>query len=450
MFRLKNTAALFSGLLLAQGVMAADLVSVLQQAEKSDPQLKAAEQTLMAASQSIPGARAAFLPQINASYNISRGSQEQEMAGMQFGDLPDIDTESWSINLNQTIYNRRNYVQMDTARAKLAQGEAAFEQARQDFYQRVAERYFAVLTEEDNLRFAEAEQKAIGRQLEQARQRFEVGLAAITDVHETQASFDASRAATILATNQLDDAYEALAEITGMTQNDFKSLRENLALSAPEPVKSKDWVQFAMENSPDLAYVMMQEKLAENQLDNARAGHWPTLSLNASVSESTNNNAYINDVQAGVYGPFESVYGSNRVSLVLDIPIYSGGSTTSQSREAGYQLEAAQQQLDRARRDVVRKTRNAFRGTQASMLEVEARKQAVVSAQSALDATQAGFEVGTRTIVDVLFSQRTLYQAQRDYSRARHNFILNQVRLKRAAGVLKREDLLEINKLLES
>ncbi|MGV6852042.1 MAG: TolC family outer membrane protein [bacterium] len=424
---------------------AVDLLTALNDAEQSDPQLRAARAQMKATSEGKKQAFASFLPQISATASKSQGSRDQSIEGNSLGELPDSDTEFWQVQLNQTLFRKDIWTRHSQARVEATKASVDYDIAYQNFLQNVAKSYFDVLTAQDSLRFAKAEEKAIGRQLEQAEQRFEVGLTAITDVHEAKASFDGSRARVILAKNRVDDAFEALHELTGTYYSSLSPLTSNLDLGLPQPADPKAWVELALANSPDLGSQKLNAKISEYNIDMANSAHYPSLNFSASRSGTLSGNQFFNDSQGNLGGPFDFQTFGTTYSISMNVPIYSGGSTSSKARQARYGFEAAQEFLDQTRRKVVRNTNNAYRGTQASISEVEARKQAVISAESALEATQAGFEVGTRTIVDVLLTQRSLFQAQEAYSQARHGFILNKIGLKRAAGTLKRSDLEEIS-----
>ncbi len=429
-------------------VQAADLSDVLRQAQQSDPTLKAAEAQMHAGQEARAQAYANFLPQVTASYNLNRGTTEANFLGQKL-DYPDTDIKFWNISLNETLYSHDNYLGYSQAKKQAAQAEAQYQQAYQDFLVRVAQAYFTVLNATEDLRFRKAEEKAIERQMEQAQQRFEVGLAAITDVHEARASYDGARAATILAANALDDAWEALTEITGKSYQRLEPLLDELPLDKPQPDNMAAWEQLAVDRSPDLALVRLQEEVAELGLDRARAQRLPVLRLTASYGENTNNNYSFFDADRGLVGPFAFTTTSSSWGLNVSVTLFTGLRISSSVRQAAANYESAQQQQDAARRQVLRNVRNAWRGYLAGAEEVKARKQALISARSALEATQAGFEVGTRTIVDVLLSQRNLYAAEGNYSRARHSLILAMVSLKRAAGVLAEKDLLALNGLLK-
>ncbi|MEM9300606.1 MAG: TolC family outer membrane protein [Pseudomonadota bacterium] len=440
--------ALIGAICVTGSAGAEDLIDIYELAIDSDPALQAARARQRSTNELERQAFSNFLPQISGSASMNQGTNEFSIAGNLVNDQ-DTDTERLGVDLRQSIYDHGNFKQLDISRAQGAQAESNYQVALQDFVLRGAERYFAVLTAEDGLDFAKAEERAVGRQLEQAEQRYEVGLTAITDVHEAQASFDNARARVIVAENQLNDALEALAELAGQLPDDrLDELQEELPTDMPEPVDREAWVGMAIENNPALQSRREAVEIAEETVALNRSDFYPTLSATVSYSEFTNNEFILRDDLQRPIATVDSVSEDASIGVQLNVPIYTGGRTNSRVRQAVADLEAAQEDYEAEYRAVVRQTRNAFRGTEASILEVEARRQALISAESALEATEAGFEVGTRTIVDVLLSQQRLFQAQRDHSQSRHEYILNILRLKLSAGVLTREDIEEINALL--
>ena len=315
---------------------------------------------------------------------------------------------------------------------------------------RVANRYFTVLTAIDGVTFAEAEEKALQRQFEQAEQRFEVGLTAVTDVHEARAAYDNARARGIVARNSLDDAHEGLRELAGRYFEKLEPLKKDLPLIMPTPATSAEWVDLAINNSPALISRQKAADIAEANIKLQKAGHYPTVDLVATYTQF-DNNEFRAPSDGGETGDFKSILenDSNSITLQLNVPSYSGRATTSRSRQAGKQFDAALQDLEAQRRATVRQTQNAFRAVTAGIQQVEAFGQALISAESALEATQAGFEVGTRTIVDVLIAEQRYYQAQRDNSTARHTYIVDHLRLRAAAGLLAEEHLAQVNNILD-
>lgn len=438
----------FCGLISAPGAFAVDLVGVHDLALKNDPRLRAAEYRREASGEYKTQAWANLLPQLGATGSMTRGKTKTSISGTRISNV-DVDNESYGLTLRQSLYRQANYETLDVSRAQISQAEAVYQVAFEDFLVRVASSYFEVLTLTDGVIFAEAEEKAFQRQFEQAEQRFEVGLTAVTDVHEARASYDNARARAIVARNNLADAKEALKELTGQYFEDYDKLLQELPLVEPDPASADTWVDMAMKTSPAVLSAEAGVELADSNMRLARAGHFPTLDLIATYSDYTNNKFLIrNDFQQPI-GTTELGVKDTQIQLQLSVPLYQGGVVNSRTRQAGYLLDATTEDLDDIQRQTVRQTRNAYRGVIGSIQEVEAFGQALISAESALEATQAGFEVGTRTIVDVLIAEQRYYQAQRDNSTARHTYIINHLRLKAVAGMLTSEDLRVVNQLLE-
>jgi outer membrane protein len=441
---------------------AEDLVQIYAEARAADPSLALADANKGATEEGVPQARAALLPQINASlgYNHTDGFSgntglvTQPDGSLDFGFVDSITRDRSrpaQATLTQSLFNWTNWTRLAAARSQAASANSNYDAASQDLFVRTSTAYFGVLTAQDALTFAQANEKALARQLDQAEQRFEVGLSAITDVHNARANHDSAVAQVILAQNSVDNAREALTQIIGKDFGDLKKLREALPLTKPEPTQLQAWVDIALKENPSLASANYLVDAAEHNIGAARSGHYPTLTASVVRTDvpGWGNSSQIYNTET--FGPFHgnSLNNNTAIGVTLNVPIYSGGLVSSQVRQAVFQRDAAQDQAELQRRLVVANTRNAYRAVLAGISEVEATKQAVVSAQSSLDATQAGFEVGTRTIVEVLQIQEQLFQAQSNYSQARHTFVLNGLQLKQAAGTISGKDIEAVNALLE-
>jgi outer membrane protein len=448
--RLKHRFLPWLLIAVAPPASAVDLVGIYELAVTNDPQLQAAAFRRDASGESVVQARSALLPNLGGSGSLTQGSQETSVSG--FGQISDtdIDTESYSLDLRQTIYDHADYKRLELARGQVSQAEAAYQAAYQDFLVRVAGRYFDVLTAIDGVTFAEAEELALQRQFEQAEQRFEVGLTAVTDVHEARASYDNARARAIVARNRLEDAMQALHELTGRYFDELDPLQEVLPLRTPDPANAEEWVSIALQNNPAVVSALRAVEIADANARLQRSGHYPTLDFTASLNEFTNNEFIARDPATQLpLGTFPLTNETTSYSLRLSVPIYQGGFVSSATRQARFELSAAQQDLEAQQRATLRATQNAYRAVMAGIQQVEAFGQALISAESALEATQAGFEVGTRTIVDVLIAEQRYFQAQRDNSTARHTYIVDHLRLKAAAGVLSEDDLQAVNQILD-
>jgi outer membrane protein len=419
-------------------LMAEDLLSVYQSALQKDAQYQATLASYLAAKEAKPQARSFLLPQVNASAAYARTGQTVTRSDL--GDRSsDFDTRQYGINLNQVIFNKELFIAMDQADLSVAQAEAELEFARQELIVRVAQAYFNVLSAEDTLRFTVAEKKAIGRQLEQAQKRFEVGLIAITDVKEAQANYDGAIAAEITARNDIDIARNALSVIIGGFFGDLGKLSQRMQLLTPDPADADQWMEKAMEENLRLIATGLATENAGLGVKRQRAGHYPTLDLSASADQT--------DLGGGVFGARDT--GELSAGVSLNIPIFQGGLVNSRTREAQYTFKQAQEQFTQQRRDIAKLARDSYLNLIAGISSVRALKRAVESSQAAADATQAGFEVGTRTSVDVLISLRSLFQSERNYSVSRYDYLIDTLLLKAAAGILTVADIEHINQWLD-
>jgi len=422
-------------LLTSASATAADLLGTYQKAQQNDPQYAAARAQYRAAQEARPQARAAVLPQVNLSASVSENDYDGPT-----GNSQSFTSNEASLTLTQTLFNWRQFAGLDRASAQVAQAEAQLASAEQNLVTRVAQAYFDVLSAADGLRFAQAEKKAIGRQLEQAKQRFDVGLIPITDVKAAQASYDLATSREISAQNQVENAREALRTIINEPPGSLATLSEGRPpLDRPQPAAPEEWVQRALEQNPEYLAARSGAEAARYGIKEARAGHYPNVDLVARHSESEDSN-----------GPGTGDITNNSIGVQVTLPLFSGFATTSQTRQAQAQFDQARSQVVQARRGAEQGTRDAYRGVEASISQVTALQQAVESNRAAVESTQAGFRVGTRTAVDVLNALRDLYGAQRDLADARYNYILNRLRLKQAAGTLTVEDVRLVNSWLSS
>ena len=293
-----------------------------------------------------------------------------------------------------------------------------------------------MLYAQDNLQFASAEKQAIARQLEQAQQRFNVGIIAITDVNEAQAGFDQANANEIEAANNLDNQKEALREIIGENDASLNALGEQLPLVKPDPPDISAWSDLAELNNFSIISAFNQAEVSRKAIDLQRSGHLPRLDLIGSYGASDNTSSF------GARGDTQSI------GVQLNVPLFEGGAVNSRTRQAGFEYHAAKEDLVAKKRAVKRQVKDAYRGIMTAISRVAALKAAVISATSALEATEAGFGVGTRTMIEVLNEQRNLYRAKRDFARTRYDYLINSIKLKQAASSLSQDDIEQVNRLL--
>ncbi|PWN54589.1 hypothetical protein DEH80_16650 [Abyssibacter profundi] len=416
---------------------AAELLDSYKLALRNDPQLQAAAAERDALIETKPQARAAVLPQLSFSGQMFRNRREQTIQGQM--QPINISTDSqFGLTLNQALFDWTAFRQLNQSESRVAAAEAGYLADEQGLVLRVAEAYFDAVAAADALEFAVAEKRAISRQLEQAQKRFEVGLSAITDVQEAQARYDLTVAEEIEANRTLRTAQEALREITGVYPSNLPGLKADMPLTPPAPAKANAWVENALNGNLELAEAILNVDIAQGEIRAQEGGRLPTLGLQAGAGYSD---------QGGAFG---SETESASIGLLLDIPLYTGGRTSSLIRESKSRYIQQTALAEQTRRAVERQARDAYDGVLAGISRVKALGQAVKSSQTALEASEAGYRVGTRTSVDVLDAQRELYAARRDYARARYDYLINLLRLKQSTGQLLVDDLAEIDRLLAS
>jgi outer membrane protein len=421
-----------------------DLAQVFQLALQNDPTLQQVDAQRRAAQKGIDISKSAFWPQVSFAAGYSRSESERPQFDPTSQQFVTVDSESrgWNagVNLSQTVFDMNVWDRAALSEKQAYQAEVNYLSVRQELMIRVVNSYFTVLERLDDLEFATAEKKAIERQLEQTKQRFSVGLTAITDVHEAQAQYDTSVASEIQAKNAVEIAQESLREITGRYHQDLAELNtDSFSPESPMPQDAQQWVKIAEDKNLQLLVQRVAVEISEQQIDLARNGHLPTVSLSADYS--TNDNT----TTAGGMETDMPRMDSNSIGLSLNVPLFSGFRTSSEVDQARENFVASSQELEGVRRNVERQVRSAYYDVVASMATIRAFEQAVVSAESALKATQTGFEVGTRTIVDVLNSTRNLYNARRNLSSARYGYIRQSLTLKQASGQISEQDLVAIN-----
>ncbi len=427
---------------------ALDLKEAMALAQQYDTTFQAAYANYLAAIEASSQSTAAVLPQIDFDAHIQRGTTEidKDASGIAPATVFDTDNNNngYSLNLNQVIYDKTVFDKLDQGDAIAAKAAADLEVAKQDTIVRVSTAYFDVLTAIDTLETAGAERKAIGKQLEQSKERFNVGLSAITDVKEQQASYDISVADEIIATNDLSNKREALRFIINTYPENLKIADENMPLVIPEPMDIDAWQEKSLQNNFSIVSANYSLEAAQSAYDGSKGGHYPTLGLNASYGVL---NSDAKDTSFGFTNPANETTDA-KVILSLSIPIYSGGFTSSTVRQKLSERNQAKALHEQEKRRTIGLARSAYLSLEADIANVKARKQAVISTQTSLDATMAGYDAGTRTSVDVLLSQRLLYSSRRDFSVARYTYLANSLVLKQVAGILTPTDVDAINKWL--
>lgn len=409
-----------------------NLLDIYHLAQQKDPQLLEAKAVRDQAFEAINEADAALLPQINLGANL--GYQKTNRS-----DQATAGTAGANLGLSQSLYRRSNWINSDISTKTAAGYDVAFNAEQQNLMVRSAQAYFAVLSAQDTLEFAKANREALKRQLDETQQRYEVGMSAITDVHEAKAAYDLAVANVIESENALSNSYEGLRQLTGTEHKFLDILNTDRFATSPLDLDAEHWMKLAEDSNLSLHRQRIAKEIAKQQIDLAQTGHEPTLDLSASLSS-----AYTDYKNSGPsYN--DGTLNTGAIGLQFNLPLYQGGSVTSRVKQAQFNYVAASESLERTFRDVQATLNRNYNDVNGSIGTVRAYQQSVISAESALTATRAGYEVGTRTVVDLLDATRNLYSAKQQLSTARYNYILNRLAIKQTAGTLTEEDLVSVN-----
>ena len=429
---------------IATNAYATDLYTVYQQALRCDPVLAQADADRNAIQEGVPQSRAGLLPTLSSSANVDdlRNSEQDRRDnfgnGIRSGGAGN--QHSYTLSLSQPLFNFQNWMLLRAAKSTAKQADATYNAALQSLIIRVTTAYFNVLQAQDNLRFIKANKKAIGDQLKQIRERYQVGMATMTDVYQAQANFDSLNAQEIAAQNTVMNNFEALRQITAQSYTELDPLKPGFTLINPQPENSQQWVHAGEKNNWTLLASRYAEQAARENIRVNYAGHFPVVAATGTyqngngpaVGVNTNNNAWASDV-----------------GVEVTLPLYQGGLVMSKTRQAQDQYLSASDQMIAVHRLVIFQTQEAFNNVMAGISKVNADRIAITSAQSALDSIQAGYQAGTKTILDVLTAQQNLYQAESNLSADQNTYILSTLALKQAAGSLSAGDVLAVNRWLD-
>lgn len=421
-----------------------DLINVYKDAVDNNADLAAAQADYLARKEVVPQARSGLLPQINAGGSL--GNTRTSL------DTPDATLNRSSqlvqASLSQPLFRADRWFQLKAAENISEQAQLEFSATQQRLILQTAETYFGVLRAQDNLAASKAEEAAFKRQLDQSNERFDVGLSDKTDVLESQAGYDTSRANRIVAEQAVEDAFQALVTLTNRDYSGIEGILHSLPVVVPTPNDAKAWVDTSVQQNIALQASNFAVTAAEETLRQRKAGHLPT--VDAVVQYQKGDNDALGFTNSGTSPTYGKWVDQTSVGVQLNIPIYSGGLTSSQVRESYQRLNQSEQLRESQRRQVVQDARNQHRAVNTDVETVKARRQAIISNQSSLEATEIGYQVGTRNIVDVLDAQRQLYSAVRDYNNARYDYILDNLRLKQTAGTLSPADLQALGTYLKA
>jgi len=458
---MKNLVVALSSLVLVVfcvSLHADSLRDIYELALENDAQLKAEEAVYLAKRETENLSRSALLPQVSTAYSYENSDSDTDGFGPIFegNNLSidrsltnrDIDTHGYVVSLKQALFDLSAWFSFQSGKEVTKEAEATFAANQQNLIVRVVEAYLLVLRAQDNLAASQAQERAFERQLEQTQQRFEVGLIAITDVYEAQAARDLSEVTRIVDENNVSVALERLSILTGQPQHNLNVLAEDFRILPPDPVDRAAWVDFSLANNFQLQASRYQQEAARQTAKANRLEHAPKVTGGYDYSDfDVDGSVEVKPFNDFVSSP-ESSIEENMWQVNLSVPLYTGGAISSNRRRAAQEYNAATEELTNLTRNTVTNVRSLHMTVLSDVSRIAARQQSIVSTKGSLDATQAGYEVGTRNVVDVLNAQNLLFQAERDYANSRYDYILNMMRLKEQAGLLSPEDVIRLDSFL--
>lgn len=445
-------------------LQADSLRDIYELALENDAQLKAEQATYLANKETEALSRAALLPQISGSYSFSNSDSDTDGITPEFDPVTrdftgrfipqltnrDTDTDGYSISLNQAIFDLPAWFSFQSGREVTKEAEATFASNQQSLILRVVEAYLAVLRSQDNLAASQAQERAFERQLEQTQQRFEVGLIAITDVYEAQAARDLAQVERIVDENNLSVALENLSVLTGQSHSNLSILQSDFNILPPDPIDRAAWVDFALQNNLPLQAARYREEAARQTAKARKLEHAPKVTGSLGYSDFETDGSLSLEPATPLTPPPNSSTEEQSWQINLTVPLFSGGAVSANRRKAAQEFNAARENRILLQRNTITNTRSLHMTVVSDVSRIKARQQSIISSQSSLDATQAGYEVGTRNVVDVLNAQNTLFSAQRDFANSRYDYIINMMRLQEQAGLLSPQDIMKLDSFLEA
>lgn len=420
-----------------------DLITIYQQALLNDTQYKISEANLRAIEQGVRISRSSLLPSISASASFSRSDNNQSGSNIT-GRLNDItDNQRYTIRLTQSIFNWANWIGLDQAELRVRASELTHAAALQNLMARTSNAYFNLLLAEENLAITKSETQALKQQLDLTREQYESGLANATDYLNTQANYDQTLANEVTLQNNLSATREALRQLTNNYYLELEGIDRKLALSPPSPDNLDDWARVASQENLQLKAQQMNVKVARQEVKRNRSGHYPSVAFNLDYSDSNS------DISRNTLPEFNTMSDGYNAAVTVSVPIFSGFRTSAQTEQARQNYLGTSHQSEQVAREVQANARNSYTRLKSAIASYNAYSRSLKSNQSSLEATREGYQAGTRNIIDVLNATRGYYNAQRNVTRAKYDYLMNSINLKLAAGILSEQDLQQVNQLLQ-
>lgn len=378
------------------------------------------------------GANGQLLPQISASASLSENRQDA------LNRVSEYSGERLALVLRQVLFDWRIFSQRGQAYAMENQMEAEYFAELSVVLTSVAERYFDVLQAEDALRSIQSERESVANQVNQVERLYGLQMAQITDLYDAQARLSAVEAEELLLSSDVTLTRDALRSVSGIGVGNLYVLGENADLPDVDGT-AEEWVQRARQGNHQIRAREYSVEIADRRVSEQRGAYMPRVNLIVQQQRSDLgfDNIPINRTDTGYIG------------LDISMPLFAGGSIRAGVSEAISQQSIARSELRQLNLDVSEQTRLSFLRLKAAERQIEASEKLLESRTLATTARRRGFELGTLTSVNVLDAVREQFVAERDLQRIRYDYIRLSLYLRRDAGVLSSDDLVDIGSRLD-
>ena len=417
---------------------AEDLLSIYQLALNADPELKSAQAKVEIGSAQSGQALGQMLPQVSATGNWSTNQSRRDSGKAATNET--YPGTRYYVSLNQSLIDFSKF--WNWRRASRIEDQYTTEaiEAEHKLIATLVERYFDVLEAEDQLYFLQTEKQATEKQLQQVKKQFDKQLLKITDVYEVEARLDKIAAEEIIADTKRITAQDALRELTGESPHDLSKLKTDISFTELQG-NLEEWVNMAIGQNPSVSAYAIAIDAAENGVIAQKSKYLPVVDLQL--------NYY--DTNTGYQSQNLNSNTQTQVAAInVTVPIFDGFTTTNQMFEAQQRLQLSKNEHESALRALIKETSDCFLSTNASVRHIKASQKALESATKSRQSMERGLTYAVVTVSDLLKSQQNEYQAQRDLSQAKYNYIKNRVRFMRAIGSINEQNLAEVNQWLNT
>ena len=426
-----------------------DLISLYQEALSYDALLSSAKFQNEATKELIVQGRSLFLPTISMTAEYDKNDNERRYYNSSSNELltgrtASFDSYDYGVTITQPLFDYSAFGKYKQILSQTSLSDKQLIQSQQDLMYRIALIYFETLMAKDQINLLQAQRSAVQEQLLQAEVKYDAGLISITDINESKTKAALIVAQQIAAIQKLKIKKRQIQTLTGQLPGNLKILSPVVSfIKIDTPIEN--WISMGQQNNLELKIKEDEIMIADREIDIQKSDHYPTVDAIASRTRTWDKGGFPYDTTTNEGNRiFSDVLG-----VQLNIPIFSGGLTSSKVREAKLLKNKVEQDAEYLRRQVELRIRENYLNLESNFEQIRAYQQAMESAQLTLDSTEIGFQEGLRNSVDVLVAQQVLFNAKRDILESRYNYLMNTINLKLSVGMLARQDLEEINRYLE-